>query len=63
MFYSLFLYGIIYWMLKNIPLEIVGMLKWHEYIHNERVARSMRTCACNGEEGVIFLSFWCVCTN
>ena len=24
MFFSLFLYGIIYWIFKNIPLEIVG---------------------------------------
>ena len=35
MFFSLFLYGIIYWIFKNIPLEIVrGGLKWYEYVRN-----------------------------
>ena len=57
MLLSLFLYGIIYWILKNIPLEIVGGgLKWYEHVRN-RGARSMRTCAHDGGGGVKFLSF------
>ena len=64
MLFSLFLYGIIYWIFKNIPLEIVwgGGLKWYEYVRNGG-ARSMPTCAYDGEAGVKFLSFWCVRTN
>ena len=64
MFYSLFLYGSIYWIFKNIPLEIVG-----GGVSNDMStysmgggAHSMRTCAYDGE-GVKFLSFWCVRTN
>ena len=36
MFFSLFLYGIIYWIFRNIPLEIVRGkgLKWYEYVRN-----------------------------
>ena len=35
MLFSLFLYGFIYWIFKNIPLEIVeGELKWYEYVRN-----------------------------
>ena len=36
MFFSLFLYGIIYWIFKNISLEIVRgeLLKWYEYVRN-----------------------------
>ena len=35
MLFSLFLYGVIYWIFKNIPLEIVGGgLKWYEYVRN-----------------------------
>ena len=52
MFFSLFLYGIIYWIFKNIPLEIVGGgLRWYEYVCN-RGARSLLTM---GEGGHIFV--------
>ena len=65
MFFSLFLYGSIYWIFKNIPLEIVGGgLIWYEYVRTGGGgARSMRTCAYDGGEGVKFLSFWCLRTN
>ena len=65
MFFSLFLYGIIYWIFKNIPIEIViggGGLKWYEYVRN----RGLVACVCvrtMGGGGVKFLSFWCVRTN
>ena len=54
MFFSLFLYGIIYWIFKNIPLEVVGGLKWYEYVRN-RGAHSMRTCAYERGGGQIFV--------
>ena len=56
MFFSLFLYGIIYLIFKNIPLKIVGGLKWYEYVRNGG-ARSMRTCAYDGGGGSNFCHF------
>ena len=58
MFFSLYLYGIIYWIFKSIPLEIVvgGGLKWNEYVRN-RGARSMRTCTYDGGGGLNFCHF------
>ena len=56
MFFSLFLYGIIYWIFKNIPLEIVGGgLRWYEYVRNG--GRGLATCVrarTMGEGGQIF---------
>ena len=59
MFFRLFLYGIIYWIFKNIPLEIVGgWLKSYEYVRDGGGARSMRTCAYDGGGGgQIFVIF------
>ena len=50
MLFSLFLYGIIYWVFKNIPLKIGG-LKWDEYVRNRGEARSMRTYSYDGGRG------------
>ena len=62
MLFSLFLYGIIYWIFKNIPLEIVeGGLKWYEYVRNGGLVACVRARTMG--EGVQFLSFWCVRTN
>ena len=55
MFFSLFLYGIIYGIFKNIPLEIVGGLKWYEYVCN---GGGLVACICvrtMGEGGQIFV--------
>ena len=57
MFFSLFLYGIIYWTFKNIPLKMTkGGLKLYEYVRN-RGARSMCTCAYDGGGGSNFCHF------
>ena len=64
-FLSLFLYGIIYWIFKNTPLEIVDGGGGYNGISTYAMgggARSLRTCAYDGQ-GVKFLSFWCVRTN
>ena len=54
MFFSLFLYGIIYWIFKNIPLKIVGGgLKWYEYIRNRGLVACVRVRTM-GEGGEIF---------
>ena len=55
MFFSLFLCGIIYWIFKNIPLEIVGGgLKWYEYARNRGLVACVRVRAM-GEGGEIFV--------
>ena len=54
MFFSLFLYGIIYWIFKNIPLEIVGGGLSGLCTYAMGGARSMRTCAYDGGGGQIF---------
>ena len=55
MFFSLFLYGIIYWIFRNIPLEIVGGgLKWYEYVRNGGLVACVRVRTM-GEGGRIFV--------
>ena len=57
MFYSLFLYGNIYWIFKNIPLELVGGgLKRYEYVRNRGLAACVRVRTM-GEAGSNFCHF------
>ena len=57
MFYSLFLYGIIYWIFKIIPVRNNGEgLEWHEYVRNWGDL-SMRTCAYDGRRASNFFHF------
>ena len=55
MLFNLFLYGIIYWIFKNIPLEVVGGgLKWYEYVRNGGLVA--RVCVRTmGKGGQIFV--------
>ena len=63
MFYSLFLYGIIYWIFKNIPIRnSVGGLEWYEYVCNGGFVECVRVRTM-GERGSNFFPFWCVRTN
>ena len=54
MFFNLFLYGIIYWILKKIPLEILRGLKWHDYVGNGGLVECVRVHTME-EGGQIFV--------
>ena len=55
MFYSLFLYGTVYWVFKNMPLEIVGGgLKWYEYVRSRGLVACVRVRTM-GEGGQLFV--------
>ena len=57
MFYSLFLYGNIYLIFKNIPLELEGEgLKRYEYVRNRGLAACVRVHTM-GEGGSNFCHF------
>ena len=54
---------IIDWIFEGFSLEMEG-LDGKEFVRNgEGRRRSKRTCAYDGERGVIFLLLCCVCTN
>ena len=62
MFYNLFLYGIIDWIFKNIPIRNSGWgLEWFEYVRNGGLVTCVRLLMMG--EGVKILSFWYVHTN
>ena len=58
MLFSLFLYGIIYWIFKNIPLQIVEgvVIKWYEYVRNGGGVVGCVRVRTMGEGGQIFVT-------
>ena len=61
--FSLFPFGIIDWIFKNIPVTNEGEVRWVRVRTQWRMGRSERTCAYDGKKGVKFLPFWYVSTN